>query len=312
MFSIQICLFGRFTVNHRQALVIALESAKEQELLSYLLIHHDRPHARETLAAMLWGENTTEKSKKYLRQALWHVQTAFASVAEHFLAVEHDWVQFNMQPNVEVDVTKFEQAFLRARDVPGRQLDESAADELRQAVETYRGGLLCGCYQDWCLLERERYQNMYLMILDKLLNYCAANHLYEAGQNYGELILRHDCAHERAHRRLMRLHYLAGDRTAALRQYERCANVLRDELGVIPDTHTENLYRQICAAHTRTAPTANAAVAPTTPNSMAEVLSRLKIAQQSLSLAEQTLRREIKAIEDGLTASKDCDKTEPV
>ena len=38
---------------------------------------------------------------------------------------------------------------------------------------------------------------------------------------YGARILHCDRARERTHRRLMRLHFLAGDRTAALRQYPR-------------------------------------------------------------------------------------------
>ena len=36
----------------------------------------------------------------------------------------------------------------------------------------YRGDLLEGCYQDWCLFERERLQNAYLAMLDKLMVRC--------------------------------------------------------------------------------------------------------------------------------------------
>ena len=33
----------------------------------------------------------------------------------------------------------------------------------------YRGDLLTGWYQDWCLIERERYQCMFVSLLDKLM-----------------------------------------------------------------------------------------------------------------------------------------------
>jgi len=36
-------------------------------------------HSREALAALLWGDKLTEKSKKYLRQSLWHLQTVLES-----------------------------------------------------------------------------------------------------------------------------------------------------------------------------------------------------------------------------------------
>ena len=132
-------------------------------------------------------------------------------------------------------MAEFEQAFNLTRGTPGRQLDAQNVQILQNAVELYRGDLLEGWYQDWCLFERERLQNMYLTMLDKLIDYSEANELYEAGLAYGAHILRHDRARERTHRRLMRLHYLARDRTEALRQYERCVSSLDKELGVEPD-----------------------------------------------------------------------------
>ncbi|NIN69138.1 MAG: hypothetical protein GTO63_31510, partial [Anaerolineae bacterium] len=81
-----------------------------------------------------------------------------------------------------------------------------------------------------CLYERERLQNMYLAILDKLVSYSEVQGAYEAGLGYGSRILSYDGARERTHRRLMRLYYLAGDRTAALRQYDSCVEALRREL----------------------------------------------------------------------------------
>jgi DNA-binding SARP family transcriptional activator len=43
----------------------------------------------------------------------------------------------------------------------------------------------------------------------------------------------------------MRMAYLAGDRTGALRQYERCVQALQEELGVRPGRRTEELYRMV-------------------------------------------------------------------
>jgi DNA-binding SARP family transcriptional activator len=86
---------------------------------------------------------------------------------------------------------------------------------------------------------------MYLAMLDKLMGYCEANRRYEEGVTYGAYVLRLDRAHERTHQRLMRLHYLAGDRATALHQYERCAAALKEELGVQPAKRTTFIYEQI-------------------------------------------------------------------
>jgi DNA-binding SARP family transcriptional activator len=53
---------------------------------------------------------------------------------------------------------------------------------------------------------------------------------------------------EAAHRRVMRLHYLAGDRAAALLAFDRCERLLKDEVGVRPDSETLALLATIQSA----------------------------------------------------------------
>jgi DNA-binding SARP family transcriptional activator len=65
---------------------------------------------------------------------------------------------------------------------------------------------------------------------------------------------------EDAYRLLMRLHYLAGDRTAALGLYEMCKQMLQRELDARPSAETEALAREIAQARAR--PAAPAPVAP--------------------------------------------------
>ncbi len=68
-------------------------------------------------------------------------------------------------------------------------------------------------------------------------------------------LLALDPLHEQAHRRLMRLHYLNGDRAAAIAAFERCERALKDELGVKPGAETqallETVERAAPAAQTR-------------------------------------------------------------
>ncbi len=80
---------------------------------------------------------------------------------------------------------------------------------------------------------------------DKLMEYCEKRQEYERALLYGVRILRHEPARERTHRSLMRLLYMSGDRTAALRQYERCVAALRAELEVEPGRPTRALCEQI-------------------------------------------------------------------
>lgn len=249
MNRLQVSLFGKFCVRCNGQPVEGLDACKVQELFSYLLLYANRPHHRETLANLLWQEQAPAQSKSYLRRTLWQLQNAFKeeNAANDILHVEPDWIQLDHSTCLGVDVTLFEQAFTCVQGKSGSCLDETAVQTLTEAVQVYRGDLLEGWYQDWCLFERERFQQMLLLMLDKLMGYCEEFGAYETGITYGMQILRYDLARERTHRRLMRLYYLNGDRTGALRQYERCVDVLHDELGVKPALLTEQLHHQIQA-----------------------------------------------------------------
>ncbi|HJT26688.1 MAG TPA: BTAD domain-containing putative transcriptional regulator [Pyrinomonadaceae bacterium] len=269
-------------------MLTGLEATKDQELLSYLLIHRDRPHSREALASLLWGDTSTEKSKKYLRQALWHLHAALNSDngnESEVLMVNHDWLSLNPCSNLWTDVADFERAFSAAEGIPGRQLDADKARGLKDAVTLYNDDLLPGYYQDWILFERERLQNMYLLMLDKLIVYLQFRGEYEVAQGYGATILRYDPARERTHRQLMHLYSLAGDRTSALRQFERCAHALKQELGVKPERKTVELYERIKSDQ----------MGHNDPTN--DLLTRLKQLQTIVSGVQRRLQRDIKSIE---------------
>ncbi len=249
MFSLSVHLLGKFSARRNDCEISGLDASKLQEMFSYLLLHRTRPHSRESLATLLWGERSTSQSKKYLRQALWHIQSALSYKSRAndppFLDVDAEWIRVNTKANLWLDVATFEQVAQVTQGVRGYQLNAEQAKILKETVGLYRGDLLEGCYQEWCLFERERLQNLFLSMLDKLMLYCEMHGEFEDGVGYGNQILRYDRAREHTHRRIMRLHCLTGNRTAALRQYEKCVTALAEELQVGPAQKTLALYEQI-------------------------------------------------------------------
>ncbi len=161
------------------------------------------------------------------------------------LLIDRESVRFNARSDVWLDVAAFEDACLQLQDIPRSEVTNAQAEVLKAAVALYRGDLLEGWYHDWCLFERERLQNLYLLILDKLIAYCEDHGQNEAGLEFGERILRVDRAHERTYQQMMRLHHLAGDRAGALRVYQRCAAALQEELSVTPGRQTMQILEQI-------------------------------------------------------------------
>jgi DNA-binding SARP family transcriptional activator len=309
--ELKVRLFGKLQIQWNNSHIEGFDSSKVQELFCYLLLHRDRPHPRETLASLFWDANSTSQSKKYLRQTLWQLQNLLPDLSEHsddsLLLVEPDWIRVNPNANLWLDIAEFEEAYKNSHGFQGWQLNAETVHALEKAEKLYADDLLLGWYQDWTLFERERFQNMFLAIMDKLMAYCEAHGKYETGISYGMRIMTIDIARERTHQNLMRLHYLSGDRTAALRQYQRCEQALTEELGVKPARHTKELYETFKADESLDSMQISDDTKPLRPpqgeslnHYLPGMMGQLKEIQGVLANAQQRVQNDIEAIERAL------------
>jgi DNA-binding SARP family transcriptional activator len=319
--ALQIRLFGQISVQQGGQPLSDL-SAKALELLCYLLLHRDRGHTRETLAGVLWPEASDSLSKKYLRQTLWQLHSTLASRASHgqanaeaLLTLHPGWVRVNPKAAWWLDVAAFEQAHSRCRDTPGQDLTDPQAQALEAAVVLYRGDLIEAWYQDWCIYERDRLQLTYLAMLEQLMGYCEARQLYAKGVAYGQCILRYDPARESTHRELMRLYYRAGDRTTALRQFDRCAAAVTKQFNVQPSRETVALYYQVRTDRLEDTPrqtTVEPRLDDEPGNDLLFALqTRLDHIQASLSALQQQVQQELTAISRVLTGRRETPEQTP-
>jgi DNA-binding SARP family transcriptional activator len=307
MSGISVTLFGRFDVRYAGRSVDGLNKHRAREVLSYLLLHRAHPYPRETLATLLWEDLPADHASKYLRQAVWQIQSTLRSQSEaaekSCLTADAEWIQFRTDSEINVDVFAFEHAFAACQGVSGSQLDDAHWRALQYAVELYRGDLLEGWYQDWCVFERERLQNNYLAMLDKLVAGSEAHRDVECGLAYAQRILRCDPAREQTHYAIMRLHCMAGNRTQAIRQYQHCEKVLMQELGVRPSQRTSDLHESIRADHFAAlisdppAPRPLSTVLPIDCNRLTALLSVLQQLQGVLAELGSQLQSDIQALQ---------------
>src|SRR5262249_45497904 len=122
---------------------------------------------------------------------------------------------------------------------------------LQQAVDLARGSFMEGFtlpsspeFEEWAVQERQSWERRVLEALAALVEHHAARGAYGAAIAAAQRYLVSDKLAEDIHRRLITLYAAAGDRSAALRQFERCAAVLEHELGVSPLPET----RAVCEA----------------------------------------------------------------
>lgn len=312
MSVLNVTLLGKFSIARDGHSLGGIQAHKVQELFCFLALFNDHPQPRETLCELLWREHSPVTSRKYLRQTLWKLQSALnpnLDVHIPVLLVETDWIQLNPSANYCLDVVEFQHTSNLIRNKHARDLTNKEYLSAQKALTLYRGDLLEGWYQDWCIFERERYQMMYITLLDKLVQYCEIHQYYEDGLAYCAEILRHDRAYERAHRQMMRLYFMAGDRTSALRQYERCVAALQVELNVAPSARTTQLYEQIRQDVYK--PNLPLAVMESELNDLkdssaplTDVLVRLEQFSETLNHIQFQVQKEITAIEHTLSIGR--------
>lgn len=249
MHALRISLLGRFRAEHDGQDVHGLDTRKVQELFCYILLNRNRSLLREQLAAMLWRSDSDTRARSYLRKALWKLQSGLACVAgkgpEGLFEVNAECIKFVSTSDVWLDIDALETAYVSAKNIAAKDLDAERLLALQGVEGLYQGDLLEDLDEDWCISERERYHYMYLAVMHKLLDHYESCGDYDRGIDCGLRILHFDRVHELTYQKLMRLHYFAGDRTSALREYEQCAAALIDILGVSPGQQTKQLYQQI-------------------------------------------------------------------
>jgi DNA-binding SARP family transcriptional activator len=243
-------LLGPFSVMDGRRVAPAQLLRKAQDLLTLVLISPERRVLREAAAEALWPGAPAETSRKAMRQALWQIHHATddgVADSRRLLLSDNDALVVNPDRPLWVDVPVFTDAARVAQSAGAGSLDPANLPGLASAATLYRGPLHAGCLDEWCLVPRARLEDRCLTLLDTLSREHERRGDLPSAISWAQRLLEIEPAHERSHRRLMRLYCRTGDRTRALRQLTQCRGILERELGVRPDSRTEQLGSAILA-----------------------------------------------------------------
>jgi len=241
MGRLQIRLLGGFELRRGEAAVV-LPTRRSQALVAFLAAHAGAVQPRAELTALLWGDSAEHRARQSLRQALYSIRRVLGpDDAGAGTLRDGDGAALLVTPD-DVDALAFE-----------RLVRQGSPEALERALELYRGELLEGlvvsapAFEEWLVAERERLRELALQALARLTAHHERAGAADAAIQYASRLLTLDPLQEPAHRALMRLYDRSGRRGAALRQYARCAEVLRRELSAEPELETRALYESLLA-----------------------------------------------------------------
>jgi predicted ATPase/DNA-binding SARP family transcriptional activator/uncharacterized protein HemY len=261
MHRLSISLLGTFRVALDGEPVTDFATDKARALLAYLVVEADRAHRRDALAGLLWPDQSQDKARHNLRQTLSYLRQALddRDEAVPFLLVSRQAIQFNRDSDHWLDIAAFTALVEACERHRHRRLGSClpCVRRLKQTAELYREGFLkqfflsdSSVFEEWALLKREWFHREMIGALHHLTNYYERRGDYERAQEYAWRQITLEPWHEEAHRQLIRLLALDGQRSKALAQYEACCQVLADELRIEPTQETTALYESIRADET--------------------------------------------------------------
>ncbi len=256
MTRLSLSLLGTWQATLDGAPIAAFESDKVRALLSYLAVESDRPHRRETLAALLWPDRPAPNARQNLSQALSNLRRGIGDRKANppFLFITQQTIQFNRDADYLLDVTAFEDRIAASQKHPHVELTvcTPCLKRLDRAMTQYRGEFLAGfsvsdslSFDEWALLKREQLHRLVLEVLVSLTVAYEIQGAFEVALPYAWRKAEFDPWNEEGQQRLLQLLALNGQRSAALAQYEKFRQLLWHDLDVEPGEVTQLLAEDI-------------------------------------------------------------------
>jgi len=246
-------LLGNPEVHHADQLLL-FSTRKEFALLIYLAVE-GRIHLRKTLSELFWPEGDARHGRAALRLTLLHLRHLLGEgdgidPASHLL-ITGDTLGLDFTSDVELDLQTLQEAWRLSRastrtalTMP-EDMHRSLLGQLQRATSLARGEFLEGfslrdapVFDDWARSQREFWHLCTSEIFDRL-----SKLQFEAGELAPAIATVNRWLvlaplHEEAYQRLMRLHFAAGDRYAALHAYDVCRARLATEMQTKPTPET--------------------------------------------------------------------------
>jgi DNA-binding SARP family transcriptional activator len=225
---VRLGLLNGFELRHEDDVVALPLSA--QRLLAFLALR-DRPLQRVYVAGVIWMESSQEHANANLRTTLWRLRRPRCPL------VRATSTQLALDGDVAVDVRE---AAWRAQRAIEHRAESADLPELCDA-----GDLLPDWYDDWLLIERERFRQLRLHALEALCEDLARAGRFAAAAEAGLAAIAGEPLRESAHRGLIKAHLAEGNVGEALRTYRLYRDLLRRELGLEPSAEMESLVQSL-------------------------------------------------------------------
>ena len=233
---------------------LSIQRRKDLALLVYLAVT-SQPHSRDTLATLLWPEQSQADARSNLRKSLSRLKS---QLGEDCLLVSQNEAGLNPDLSIQLDIARFDLHMREFREHghrqngPGPHLCANCQRSLEEAARLYSADFLEGfhvpdssVFEEWQFFRTDGLRRNLAEVLEQLTGQLASIEEFDAAIEYCRRWLALDRLRESPHRQLMLLYALSGQPAAAIRQFEECKQLLKNELDADPEPETGQLFEEI-------------------------------------------------------------------
>lgn len=240
---------------------LRFSTRKELALLIYLAVE-SRVHFRKKLSELFWPERDAIHGRASLRLTLFHLRRLLGGGRgfDPHLLIKRDTLGLNVTTAFDLDLHTLHNARTLAHASTSTALTmpenvrQTMLSQLHHASTLPRGEFLEGfslpdapAFDDWVRFQREYWYLQVNDVFDRLSSLqFEMSELTPAIETVKRWIALAPL-HEEAYQRLMRLHFAAGNRTAALHVYETCRVRLSTDVQTEPTLETVALASRMRA-----------------------------------------------------------------
>jgi DNA-binding SARP family transcriptional activator len=211
----EVSLLGGFALRHSAGSLVVPTSL--QRLVAYLALRGPAP--RSTAAGVLWPSTSDDRAMASMRTAVWRL----SRVAHGLLAPRSDVLALHVDVAVDVAAIDF------------------------SPVCSAQPELLPGWYDDWVIMERERFRHRHLRAMEAAAEAAIEEKQPHSALNLALAAAAADPLRESAHRLVIRALLADGNVGAARRHFDFVQDILREQLGIAPSAQLVALIGQMPA-----------------------------------------------------------------
>lgn len=236
---LKIICFKEFNVYHHGA-PVKWKTVKVKELFAYFFMNLHNPIQRDTLIETLWPDVDYQRAKIQLHTAMSYLRKLLDALGyPQAISFSNGSYTLNID-RFESDVHQFKQ-ILQTHSV----ITADNIAIIASMIEQYDGDYMEDNGYEWAHPKAQEIRQKLVNLLQSMVDYFDQQQNSNEKQLYLQQLVAFNPYSEHASQQLMQHYIDIGNRGEAVRVYHDIKAILLEELGILPDQSTTELYDSI-------------------------------------------------------------------